>query len=271
MKRISILGCGWLGQSLAQTLLNKGYSVKGSATSPENCHKLQLIGVEAYNIHIKNAGVNGDIDSFVSDTDVLITAFPPGVRRNSKTNYPARIQHLLNSISLFPSCNILHLSSVGVFDATQGEVDETSIPQPKTVVGKQLLEAEKNILSLGNRATIVRLGGLVGNKRHPAKQLAGKKDIPAPYAPTNLIHQKDVVDFLTAIVECGFWGHTLHCVSPQHQQREAFYSQECRENNLPIPHFSSEKSERNKKVLDTKSNSLFSFEYQLAGCRLKDC
>ena len=35
MKKIGILGCGWLGFSLAKSLIGDGYEVHGSSTSIE--------------------------------------------------------------------------------------------------------------------------------------------------------------------------------------------------------------------------------------------
>ena len=269
MKTVSILGCGWLGKVLADELLNKGYAVNGSVRSEEKSDALKAVGIMPYVIQIDNSEIVGDFKSFVSDADILITAFPPGVRRNPNANYTARIKQVLASLS--SNCKLLHLSSVGVFGAMQGDVDETAKPKPDRNVGKQLFEAEEAVMALGANATIVRLGGLVGDARHPAKQLAGKTGIAAPLAPTNLVHQKDVVAFLIAVIEGGFWGHTLHCVSPLHQQRGAFYTQECKANGLALPQFSSDKSNRTKKVLDSKSAELFGFNYRLAGCRFKDC
>ena len=37
---ITILGCGWLGLPLAQTLVKEGYSVKGSTTTED---KLEVL------------------------------------------------------------------------------------------------------------------------------------------------------------------------------------------------------------------------------------
>lgn len=271
MKGVSILGCGWLGQVLAQSLLTKGYAIAGSVRSLEKVNILAKTGITPHVLTVKNEGIKGDFNAFIKDADVLILAFPPGIRRNPNADYAVRIAHVLTAISSYPNCKILHLSSIGVFGMSQGDVYETTVPKPSTLVGNQLHMAEKSSLSYGNRTTVVRLGGLVGNGRHPAKQLSKKQDIPAPNAPTNLVHQLDVVRFLTSTIEGRFWGHTLHCVSPIHHARKAFYTQECMENNLPNPHFSNEESAQNKKVIDTKSARLFDFKYQLSECRLKDC
>lgn len=271
MKTVSILGCGWLGQALAQSLLTKGYAVAGSVRSQEKAGVLAKLGITPHVLTVENKGIIGDFDVFCKDADVLVVAFPPGIRRNPNADYAVRIVHILTAISSYPKCKILHLSSIGVFSASQGEVDETTLPKPTSLVGNQLHAAEKSNLSSENRTTVVRLGGLVGDGRHPAKQLSKKRDIPAPDALTNLVHQLDVVRFLTSAIEGGFWGYTLHCVSPIHHTRKDFYTQECKDNYLTEPHFSNQESAQNKKVIDTKSASLFGFDYQLAECRLKDC
>jgi len=271
MKSVSILGCGWLGQALAQTLLTKGYAVAGSVQSQEKANVLAKLGITPHVLTVENEGIHGDFDALIKNADVLVVAFPPGIRRNPNADYAARLARVLNVISSYPNCKILHLSSIGVFGASQGEVVETTVPKPTTLVGVQLITAEKSSLTFENRTTVVRLGGLVGDGRHPARQLSRKRDIPAPDAPTNLVHQMDVVRFLTSTIEGGFWGHTLHCVSPVHHARKKFYTQECKVNNISEPHFSNQESAQNKKVFDTKSGLLFRFEYELAECRLKDC
>ena len=153
-----------------------------------------------------------------------------------------------------------------MFGATQGVVYEKSTPTPDGLSGQQLLEAEEFIQAAENHATIVRLGGLVGGNRHPAKQLAGRTNIPAPQAPTNLVHQQDVVRFLMAIIEEGHWGKTLHCVSPVHHQRADFYTEASKHLSLQLPSFAKTASKRNKKVMDSLSAALFDFSYRLADC-----
>ena len=83
MKKISILGCGWLGLPLAKSLIAKGFEVKGSTTSLEKILLLQKAGMNAYQITVSEQGINGDIDSFLSDSEILILDIPPKLRGNS--------------------------------------------------------------------------------------------------------------------------------------------------------------------------------------------
>ena len=46
--KISILGCGWLGFPLAKSLVEKGFSVKGSTTSENKLSILSTAGILFY-------------------------------------------------------------------------------------------------------------------------------------------------------------------------------------------------------------------------------
>jgi nucleoside-diphosphate-sugar epimerase len=266
MKKIAILGCGWLGKVLAQSLLAQGHHVRGSVTTKSHLEVLRNLGIEPFLIKLTNEAISGNLSAFLEEVDALVIAFPPGRRKDPDANYANRIRILVSALSKHPHCKLLLLSSIGVFGASQGVVNEKSTPAPDGLNGQQLLEAEKFIQAAANHATIVRLGGLVGGSRHPAKQLAGRINIPAPQAPTNLVHRQDVVRFLMAIIEEGHWGKTFHCVSPVHQQRADFYTLAAERLNLPLPSFSTTKCERNKMVMDSSSAALFGFTYRLADC-----
>lgn len=269
-KKISIIGCGWLGKVLARALLNEGFIVHGSTTQKNNLVELKALGVVPHLIKLNNDGVFGELPPLLEDMDVLILAFPPGMRRDLNADYAARVSHVLSAIPKNFNGKIIHLSSIGVFGLTQGIVTEDSIPKPESFVGNALLQAETYIKNFSALATVVRLGGLVGDGRHPARQLAGKTTISAPKAPINLVHQKDVVSFLVKLIQGNHWGDTLHCVSPIDTERAPYYTRECLENNLAKPGFSQEESTRTKKVLDTKSEGLLGHHYQLPNCRIQD-
>lgn len=266
MKKIAIMGCGWLGKALAQSLIAQGHHVRGSVTNKNGLEDLRNLNIEPFLIKLSNEAIIGNVNAFLEELDILVIAFPPGLRKNPKANYANRIKILVTALTQHPSCKLILLGSIGVFGASQGEVHEKSIPEPDGLSGQQLLEAEKFIQTAANHATIVRLGGLVGGDRHPAKQLAGRTNIPAPQAPTNLVHREDVVRFLMAIIEGGHWGKTLHCVSPVHQKRVDFYTLAAERLKLPLPSFATTASKRNKMVLDSCSAALFGFSYRLADC-----
>jgi len=68
--RISILGCGWLGKSLATHLITQGYHVKGSCRSAEKANQLALSGIVPFVADLQKRYVSpGFLES-----DILIIA-----------------------------------------------------------------------------------------------------------------------------------------------------------------------------------------------------
>ncbi|MEO0901041.1 MAG: NAD(P)-binding domain-containing protein, partial [Bacteroidota bacterium] len=65
-KSIGVLGCGWLGFPLAQKLVEQGYEVHGSTTSPEKLNLLQSKGIEPYRIALQADKITGEIDELVN-------------------------------------------------------------------------------------------------------------------------------------------------------------------------------------------------------------
>ena len=72
-KRVSILGCGWLGMALALDLSQKGNEIKASNTSCRKIKKLKSEGVIPFTIIINKTDY--DISDFLS-SEVLVISIP---------------------------------------------------------------------------------------------------------------------------------------------------------------------------------------------------
>jgi predicted dinucleotide-binding enzyme len=79
-QKISILGCGWLGFPLAQSLEKQGHKVKGSTTRPEKLSELRQAGIEPLWLQLtpEPKGIGWD---YLLDCDVLIVNIPPRLER----------------------------------------------------------------------------------------------------------------------------------------------------------------------------------------------
>ena len=96
--QISILGCGWLGFPLAKKLVEDGYSVKGSTTTASKMQELSSEGITPYKLELYDNGVQGDMSSFLSNSDVLIIDIPPGLRRNPEADFTGKITNIISFI-----------------------------------------------------------------------------------------------------------------------------------------------------------------------------
>jgi nucleoside-diphosphate-sugar epimerase len=105
---------------------------------------------------------------------------------------------------------VIFISSTGVYADLNMEVNELTDPQPDTVSGKILYEAEELFRQqIKFKTTIIRFGGLIGLGREPGRFFAGKKDIPNGLAPVNLIELNDCIGITEAILNKNAFGYTF--------------------------------------------------------------
>lgn len=270
MKQISILGCGWLGMPLAKSLLEKGFSIKGSTTSFEKISALESNGIQPFQIELSETEIKGEIDSFLKNSEILIIDIPPKLRSISSENFVKKIQNLIPFIEKSKIEKVIFISSTSVYsDAPSPEVSgalrvtESTKPNPETESGKQLLATEIRLQSNENfKTTVVRFGGLIGDDRHPINFLAGRKNIENPEAPINLIHQEDCIGIIEAIVKQECWNETFNAVAPFHPSRKEYYTQKAMELGLLLPEFVNSKIAFGKIILSDKVKKVLDYHFQ---------
>jgi len=263
MKQISILGCGWLGMPLAKSLLEKGFSVKGSTTSFEKISALESNGIQPFQIELSETEIKGEINSFIKNSEILIIDIPPKLRSIFSENFVKKIINLIPFIEKAKVEKVIFISSTSVFSDDNAVVTETTKPNPDTESGKQLLATEILLQSNENfKTTVIRFGGLIGEDRHPIHFLAGRKNIENPEAPINLIHQKDCIGIIEAIVRQECWNEIFNGVAPSHPSRTAYYTQKALELGLPLPEFVNSKIAFGKTILSDKVEKVLDYHFQ---------
>ncbi len=271
---ISILGCGWLGFPLAKSLLQKGFSVKGSTTTLEKISVLENAGIDAFQIALSEKEIIGEMGDFLSNSQILIIDIPPKLRGNTSEDFVQKIKNLIPFIEKSSVAKVIFVSSTAVYsdNISMNLITEETIPNPETESGKQLLEAEKVLQNNSNfKTTIVRFGGLIGENRHPIKFLAGKENLENPEAPINLIHQLDCIGIIETIIchpkisgqndKLNF-GQTFNAVAPFHPTRKVYYSKKALELDLPLPKFDESKPSVGKIISSKKVTIVLGYDFQ---------
>jgi nucleoside-diphosphate-sugar epimerase len=263
MKQICILGCGWLGSPLAKSLVEDGNSVKGSTTSPEKIQVLRKIGINPFKIKIMESAIEGEISLFLANADILIIDIPPKLRGKIKENFVETIKFLIPYIEEAQVRKLIFVSSTSVYADDNSTVTENSKPFPLTESGKQLLLTE-NILNENKnfKTTVIRFGGLIGDDRHPIHFLAGRKELENPFAPINLIHLKDCIGIIKAIINNDLFGETFNAVAPYHPFRVDFYTNKAVELQLPVPEFNYNNVTVGKTILSIKVEKNLGYIFQ---------
>jgi nucleoside-diphosphate-sugar epimerase len=245
MKKISILGCGWLGFPLAGALLKNGFVVNGSTTSQSKIPVMESLGIRPFIISLNENKITGDIDDFLKNSEILIVAIPPKLRGPEKENFAAKIGQIIPFIEHSGIKKVLFISSTSVY--ADGNpipvITETTKAEPDTESGKQLLEAESVFQkSTQFQTTILRFSGLIGEDRHPVHFLAGKENIKNPEGPINLIHRQDCIGIILKIIQKDCWDETFNAAAPFHPDRKKYYSQKAIETGLAVPKFNTGKT-----------------------------
>ncbi|SHG57591.1 NAD-dependent epimerase/dehydratase family protein [Flavobacterium defluvii] len=274
MKKISILGCGWLGLPLAKKLIEKGISVKGSTTSESKLSILEDSGINPFLVilsevegNIEGESISGNIDDFLAESEILIIDIPPKLRAvtsDSNKVFVQKIENLISFIEKSSITKVLFVSSTSVYgDGNELITEETNL-NPETESGKQLVLAEAILQKNQNfETTILRFGGLIGEDRHPVKFLAGKENLENTDAPINLIHQKDCIAIIEEIINQQKWNEVFNAVAPFHPTRKDYYTQKAEQQNLVLPKFSSEKSNIKKVISSEKIENILNYQFKL--------
>jgi nucleoside-diphosphate-sugar epimerase len=271
MTQISILGCGWLGLPLAKALLENDFSVKGSTTSVEKLSVLENLGIQAFQIELSETKIQGEVDSFLENSKILIIDVPPKLRGSTsdpsaapRMTFVSKIKNVIPFIEKSSIEKILFISSTSVYGDTSTAliVTEDTKTYPDTESGKQLVQAEQLLQSNPNfKTTILRFGGLIGEDRHPIKFLAGRKNIENPNAPINLIHQEDCIGIILKIIELNCWNETFNAVTPFHPSRKEYYTQKAIDLNLTLPEFNSESPTFGKTISSDKAENVLGYTF----------
>jgi nucleoside-diphosphate-sugar epimerase len=262
MKKISILGCGWLGLPLAKKLLSNNFEVSGSTTSDHKLPILAELGIKPFLIAITENEIIGDFQSFIGDSEILIIDIPPKLRSNSKENFVAKIQNTIAEVEKSTTSKIIFVSSTSVYADDNSVVSEETICVTDTEGGKQLLQSEQILKNNKNfKTTILRFGGLIGDDRHPIYFLAGRTNIENPYGPINLIHQNDCIAIIIAVIKQGLWNETFNAVAPFHEKRKEYYTKKAVALGLALPHFATDKESVGKTISSRKIIEKLDFEF----------
>lgn len=264
MKKVTIIGLGWLGLPLAQALLSKGIQVVGTKTTPDGIEAARSVGIECYSLKLtpELECDADDLTQLMEGSDALAILLPP-----SKVNvehYVSAIETLVNSAITFKVPKVIFTSSTAVYGEQNGEMTEDSPLEGVTASAQALIDTENWLHQLPNISVdILRLAGLVGEKRHAGRFLAGKTGVKGAMQPVNMVHQDDVIEAILALLNQSEGGHLYNLCAPIHPTRRAFYTQAAKSLGLVPPEFIDSVNEAEGKWINgNRICQEIGFEYQ---------
>ena len=201
MKRIVILGCGFVGRRAARLFAGAGWAVTGVTRSAESVARLVGAGLNAVACDIADAeGLSAVTE--LKGADVVISAVSSG-RGGVEAYREVYLRGLENAIARLRPGLVVFVSSTSVYAQDDGSlVTELSSAEPASPTSRILREAEE--VALANGGVVARLAGIYGPGRSVLlrKFLEGTAVIEGEGTRhINQIHADDAASALFHIVE----------------------------------------------------------------------
>lgn len=202
-ENIAILGCGYVGGTLAGYWQDRGHFVTGTTTS--RSRRAALAETVSNAIVMKGNDLSA-VHSLLEGQDTLVVSVAPTGSQEAaastyETTYLETAKNLAIALSDAPNIKqVVYLSSCSVYGDRQGEwVDETADLDPLDRKSQVIYEAEQIVLGAANesqKVCVLRLGGIYGPGRELVNMFAGLAGMTMPGKGErfiNWIHRDDII------------------------------------------------------------------------------
>ncbi|KPK32914.1 MAG: hypothetical protein AMS24_02750 [Chlamydiae bacterium SM23_39] len=238
MKKIAIIGCGYIGFNLIKYFFHKkGYSI--TAITHDITHLKQINRLSQKSFILKTIEKEAFIPIIQENDYIILT-----ISKNLHYIYEdfLKIANSIKkaSISINLSSNLIYTSRATIYGDQRGLwVDENSKPNPLSDEHKILTETENILLSLkklGWKVTILRLAEVYG----PSFELSKKIKLRSDYFDsktkdyyTNMIHLRDIINSIIFILDHNIEG-IYNLADEDHPTQEALLKDLSTKLNIPI-------------------------------------
>lgn len=244
---LSLIGCGWLGKPLAQNLQRSGHNILAT-TSHDKSAEFAADGVPYITLDVGR----DPVPESIRHCDVLIYMVPP--------LQLSLIKHFFDQIP--EDKKIIFISSTSVYGKNLGAVDEENKIHTSTASSPLLVETEDYLIKRFPHITVLRFGGLYGDKRHPVYFLQGKPGLTGGNAFLHLVHRDDCIKAIRAVMETSSWGEIFNILSDVKFKKNEYYTMMAKKLGLTPPEYLSEENKTSETLIsNTKSKMKLKMTY----------
>jgi nucleoside-diphosphate-sugar epimerase len=236
MKKVSIIGLGWLGEATGLLLQTQGYEVLGSSTRPEKVEILRKRGLDAVQFYL-NPDPEGTGYQRLFDSEILVVTLPPRSRQGDGELYLQQLAALRKLLAASKVAQVVFISSTGIYPNESNPSPYTEEePISASNAGNSVLhQAEALMKSPSNyQLTVLRMGGLMGADRIPGTYFSGREQVVG-HTRVNFIHQVDAAGMIAWVIKKGLWNQTFNGVAPEHPLRRELYQHNSSALGIPLP------------------------------------
>jgi len=252
-KKISIIGCGWLGFPLAQRLTKSGYTVKATVSHSE---KLQLLidnNVKPYLFNINTINPDKHLDFL--DAEILVFTIPP-----SKIKIE-NLMHFLNQLNQSVIKQVILISSTGIYKDCNTIITEENSAEfiDQLSLLYEIEQAFKNFKNY--QLTVLQLSGLIGYDRNPVNYIHSKKVLTNPNGKVNMIYRDDAILIIEKLIKKNSFGETYLCSCDEHPTKKEYYTLLAKKLGIPYPDFETTLNDNYKVISNQKIKEKLNFVF----------
>ncbi len=137
MKKVAIVGLGWLGMPLALSLTARGWQVTGSKTTQDGVEAARMCGIDSYPLRLEPQLVcdTEDLDALMN-VDALVITLPARRTGAGEGFYLQAVQEIVDTALAYHIPRIVFTSSTSVYGNVNGTVKENSRACRKPPAGR---------------------------------------------------------------------------------------------------------------------------------------
>lgn len=257
--KVVIVGCGWLGSHLVPQLLVAGHDVTVTRrTVSAMVAAGAAVGFQQLDLTRPVADPAAIVKLFTDA--VVICAITPG-RQQQDDSYGYSLTQLAGLLQQAGSRGVIHFSSTGIYQGLAGDVTEQSLLVLSDPRVARLYSGEQAIQQFQPCITL-RLAGLMGPGRHPARCSAAKALTDAD-AAVNMVHSADICRAVMQLLSYpSLPAGTYNLVCPQRVSRVEFYQQAAKLAGSTVSFAGT--ADKQRRVMAQTFIERFGFQYQFA-------
>jgi len=243
MKKLGIIGCGWLGNHIAERLSDR-YEIYVTTTSESKIEAFTSKGYVPTLVSFSDEASETLKEwEIAHELDAIIISIPFSGIRGKQVSMKTRQENVLKFLGDYKG-QLFLTSSTGVYPEFEKEYTEEDQPVEN-------VESEHFIKDQFPKANILRLAGLMGDQR-----LLKNYNISNLDQLVNHIHYADICSVVEKMLDQQFQGKVYNLVAPVHPNKEEIINAQ---KDLP---YLGERTEKGRLISSAKLISELDFEFQ---------
>lgn len=211
MKKIGIIGCGWLGLHLANHF-STDYKIYTTTTAEQKAKQLksQNFNPTIIKFSDENSPFNSPHWEVLQELEAIIITIPFGKKMDIQ-RLENRFENIKNFIGNFQKSLFL-MSSTSIYPDIETEITENTFAENE--LNPNIFAIEHKMKKEFPQINILRLGGLMGGSRQLKNYSV--KDLEKP---VNHIHYEDICKIVEIMLQKNIQSKIYNVVAPLHPSK----------------------------------------------------